>query len=541
MRMCYTVCMKTQHSLVGRLLAWTVSGVAAAVLGAGSPSASGSGHLPEGLRPSAGAATFERRVDFLSGVVAWARAGGGEAGPAAAARRTVWGDFSVCEVETAAGGRAVFLNRRTNRAVEVCATHPVGRFAAAAGRRAPCFSDDGRWVVVEAVTARGAREVLCAEVAPLVARTTMSAPTGGRTVRVENPLAAARPAETVSVKWADLGLRPGDPTVRVWDVAACAPVAFQDDAAAGALLFSTPLAAKETREFRILSDASLPQANLSVVCWSQYLPERMDDFAWENDRFGARAYGPVIMQPPPAGQKLVSSGVDVINKCVPYPVLRRWFVERTGEGSYHKDHGEGMDNYKVGPSRGCGGLGARGADGRWAFSINWSKARTIQCGPVRTEFELTYPAWGGFGEETRRVTLDRGQFFAHFRARFQRAGELQAGPGLDCGAARQHDGAIARDLAAGWIANWEPDGVDGADTGSIATAVLLDPADAPAQTAVDALGCEYLFPPAGRTSFGYWAGATWSGAGAVKDAQAWHALVRDFAAALRHPARVTVK
>ena len=83
--------------------------------------------------------------------------------------------------------------------------------------------------------------------------------------------------------------------------------------------------------------------------------------------------------------------------------------------------------------------------------------------------------------------------------------------------------------------------MDGADTGSIATAVLLDPADAPAQTAVDALGCEYLFPPAGRTSFGYWAGATWSGAGAVKDAQAWHALVRDFAAALRHPAKVTVK
>jgi len=133
----------------------------------------------------------------------------------------------------------------------------------------------------------------------------------------------------ISVKWADLDLKPDDTAVRVWDVAACAPVAFQDDRRNEALIFSTALAAKTTKEFRILADASLPQADLSIVCWSQYLPERMDDFAWENDRFGARAYGPVIMEPAPAGQKLVSSGIDIINKCVRYPVLHRWFVERT--------------------------------------------------------------------------------------------------------------------------------------------------------------------------------------------------------------------
>ena len=439
-----------------------------------------------------------------------------------------------------------FYNRATQRTVEVYTTRPALMPESHQSRLHPDphphFSGDGRWVISTANNARGNMEVYLTAVDQLVARTTMSPPAGGKTVVVENPLDVARPAETVSVKWADLGLRPGDTAVRVWDVAACVPVAFQDDAKRGALLFSTALAAKETRTFRILADASLPQADLSIVCWSQYLPERMDDFAWENDRFGARAYGPVIMQPAPAGQKLVSSGIDIINKCVPYPVLHRWFVERTGEGSYHRDHGEGMDNYKVGPSRGCGGLGARGADG-WAFSVNWSKAKMIQRGPVRTEFELTYPAWGGFGEETRRVTLDRGQFFAHYRPRFrgQAPAGVQVGPGLDCGAARQHDGQIARDLAAGWIANWEPDGVDGADTGSIATAVLLDPADAPAATATDALGCEYLFPSAGRTSLGYWAGATWSGAGAVKDAKAWHALVRDFAAALRNPIKVSIR
>ncbi|MGN0846559.1 MAG: DUF4861 family protein [Kiritimatiellia bacterium] len=439
-----------------------------------------------------------------------------------------------------------FYNRETKRTVEVYSTRPALMPDYNESRLHPDphphFSGDGKWVISTANNALGNMEVYLTDVDQLVARTTMEAPKGGKTVVVENPIDVARPAETVSVKWKDLGLKPGDTAVRVWDVAASVPVAYQDDRRNGALLFSTALAAKETREFRILADASLPQADLSIVCWSQYLPERMDDFAWENDRFGARVYGPIIMQPAPAGQKLVSSGVDIINKCVSYPVLHRWFVERTGEGSYHTDQGEGMDNYKVGPSRGCGGLGALGADG-WKFSVNWAKTKVIQCGPVRTEFELVYAPWGGFGEETRRVTLDRGQFFAHCQPRFKGGvpAGVKVGPGLDCDAKRQHNGDIARDLDAGWIANWEPDGVDGPHTGSIATAMILDPADAPATTATDELGCVYLFPSAGRAKFGYWAGATWSGAKAVKGAKAWRALVRDFAAALRNPVKVSLR
>ena len=76
------------------------------------------------------------------------------------------------------------------------------------------------------------------------------------------------------------------------------------------------------------------------------------------------------------------------------------------------------------------------------------------CDPVRTEFELTYPAWGGFGEETHRVTLDRGQFFAHFRPRFRGRAPtgvqvgVQVGPSLDCDTARRHDGRVVRDFAA---------------------------------------------------------------------------------------------
>lgn len=167
----------------------------------------------------------------------------------------------------------------------------------------------------------------------------------------------------------------------------------------------------------------------------------------------------------------------------------------------------------------------------------------IQSGPVRTEFELTYPAWGGFGQETRRVTLDRGQFFAHYTARFagKAPADVKVGPGLDCGQARQHDGTIVDDLKQAWIADWEPENVDGKDTGTIATAVLLDPTMGPATTETDELGCRYLFPATAGKGISYWAGATWSGAGRVKDAKAWQRVVKEFAMALRAPVKVSLR
>ena len=33
--------------------------------------------------------------------------------------------------------------------------------------------------------------------------------------------------------------------------------------------------------------------------------------------------------------------------------MEKWYYLAT----YHEDHGEGLDMYKVGPSRGCGGTG----------------------------------------------------------------------------------------------------------------------------------------------------------------------------------------
>ena len=363
----------------------------------------------------------------------------------------------------------------------------------------------------------------------------------GKVVEVTNPIAVCRPAETISVKWADVDAKPGDRGVRVWDVVLQKTIPWQDDQE-GNLIFSTPLAAEEVRQFIVTTDPRVEQADLRTVCWAGYLPYRMDDYAWENDKFGMRAYGPVIMEPAPAGQTLISSGIDVLCKRVSYPIFTTWMnpdhIKRFK--SYHKNHGEGMDNYKVGTSRGTGGI-AQFEGGVWSRSINWAEQKTIMTGPVRAVFELTYKPWGKFGKETRRVTIDRGQCLAKFCAVFEGpAPDTLVGPGIDVAAARNHNGDIKVDMENAIISNFEPK--DGA-FGNIMTAIMLCPKAGKAVVASDDCDCLYLLakPCAKKNAIGYWAGSSWTGAGQFTKSCQWHAYVKDFAAALRAPVTVVVK
>ena len=265
--------------------------------------------------------------------------------------------------------------------------------------------------------------------------------------------------------------------------------------------------------------APLPEA--SVDCG--YAPYRMDDFYWENDHFGMRAYGPVIMEPAPKGQGLVSSGFDLFNKCVPYPVLEKWL--HGSEGAYHKNRGKGMDNYKVAQGRGVGGIGALNRDG-WFHEKNWKAQRVISKTATEAVFELEYETY------TVRGTVTAGTPFMRFDVTPK--GESPArmiGPGLDISAKRQHDGLVKIDLDNGFIANYEPEGVDGKENGSVLTAIVLPPGETRPLIASDAESCIYLMQPS--QSFTYWVGAGWTGAGLFRTPDEWFACVRDFAKRLR--------
>ncbi len=85
--------------------------------------------------------------------------------------------------------------------------------------------------------------------------------------------------------------------------------------------------------------------------YGRYVPERKDDFAWENEYAAYRMYGPALKGENP------SNGVDLWLKARPELVVDSFYYREHVLGlPYHINYGKGLDCYKVGHTCGCGGL-----------------------------------------------------------------------------------------------------------------------------------------------------------------------------------------
>lgn len=299
------------------------------------------------------------------------------------------------------------------------------------------------------------------------------------------------------------------------------------------LLFQVDLAPGETRRYLVLSRerlAAVPPPE--VKTHAHFVPERLDDFAWESDRIAHRVYGPAIMTDPK--EKLVSSGVDIWVKSVRYPVIDKWYKS----GNYHKDSGEGLDNYKVGPARGCGGSGIWDG-GKLFVSSNFKSSRVLADGPLRSVFELTFDPWDAGGRkvsEVKRISIDAGSNFSRVESTFRcdKPGAIVVGVGI---VQRPGDGKFTKDETGGWMSYWEP---ELAPNGSIACGVLIPNGVADGFTT--AAGNLLMLGKAepGKPCV-YYLGAGWSKSGDFPDPEAWESYVRKSVLRLKSPLVVKVE
>jgi len=125
------------------------------------------------------------------------------------------------------------------------------------------------------------------------------APSPTATIMVRNQLGWARRAETISLPLAQLPA-----AVRRLDAARLRVHATQGntllvsqlldkdgDGQPDELLFQTDVPAKGTQTFTVAATGeALPASPLTT--FARFVPERTDDFAWENDRMAFRTYGP---------------------------------------------------------------------------------------------------------------------------------------------------------------------------------------------------------------------------------------------------------
>jgi hypothetical protein len=312
------------------------------------------------------------------------------------------------------------------------------------------------------------------------------------------------------------------------------PFASNPDAAADSLLLLVQLHAKAVEHIRFRADAPAPA--LAPLVFGREAQERKDDFAWENEFVAYRVYGPALQA---TGE--ITSGIDVWSKRVPNLVIDS-FYKRDAEGqrthnpalSYHKDNGQGLDSYAVGPTRGCGGT-AVFADGKLIVSKNYTTKRILADGPIRFAFEVSYAPWDANGvtvSETKRITLDAGTHLNRIDSTYIFDGKqsLQLAAGIAV-----HDGANAAIPAKGGVASvW--DTPQDATAGRIATG-LVAVSGQHAET-MQAAGHELmLFTRSSGEPFTYYAGSGWSKAD-MPTAEAWNTYLTLEHQMLEHPLHI---
>ena len=148
---------------------------------------------------------------------------------------------------------------------------------------------------------------------------------------------------------------------------------------------------------------------------ARYVPERRDDFVWENDKICYRAYGPSLES------ETLSPGFDIWVKKPGALVADKWYAAELEEpGYYHHDHGEGKDCYKVAKSLGGGASSPIVTDpetGEVALVFpdhNYSGYEVEKISPDEINFTLKYSPWqvGPYKVSLRKkIPVTAGSYF----------------------------------------------------------------------------------------------------------------------------------
>ena len=232
------------------------------------------------------------------------------------------------------------------------------------------------------------------------------------TLHIQNPASINRENEMVEVAWRDIRQHlslPENHSIIVTDSMG-EQIPYQlitnGSDTVEALLFPVTLAAGQTASFHV--SAGVPEPVQPMV-YGRLVPERKDDFAWENNRTAFRVYGPALKA---TGE--ISNGMDYWAKSTDSLIIDKWYKDDlSGVASYHEDHGEGLDFYKVGRTLGLG-MTAPADHDTLCLGHNFVTAEILDNGPLRITFKLTYdpyPAGRHEITETRIISLDAYRLF----------------------------------------------------------------------------------------------------------------------------------
>lgn len=331
------------------------------------------------------------------------------------------------------------------------------------------------------------------------------------------------------------------------------------------LIFQADFAAKESKTYTFTEGKP---AEVATVAEGKVYPERVDDIAWENDRIAFRAYGPALQ-----ANKERAYGYDVWVKRVSEPVVKARYEQELNpetlakieslkaEGkaeeaaelyhsvSYHVDHGNGLDCYKVGPTLG-GGATALLVNDAIVYPYCYKECEILDNGPLRFSVKLTYCETEIDGDEVtevRVITLDKGNQLNKTTVRYDglsKEATVVAGPVCH----HEDGGENIADAEAGYVAYADPTDNPNNDNGTIyvgaafpvlndAKLVMFD-ADEAADRGANGHVLGYMTYKPGEALTYYW-GAGWSKWG-FETFEAWKAYMELAAKRVKFPLAITI-
>ena len=354
----------------------------------------------------------------------------------------------------------------------------------------------------------------------------------GHQITVTNDTDIDRSYETVEICQKDLaGIKLDSVIVTDAEGSAVATQVYMDRDGNVKLLFQATVPAQSEKVYTIVEGT--PET-YPVQAYSRYVPERLDDYAYENNVIAGRIYGPALEFPR-------TFGSDIWVKCTDRLVIDDWFAK----ADYHHNYGEGMDCYKVDNTLGGGALVPYTGSDKFFTGDNYASQKHICDGPVRTEAIFEYGPFDVDGKEmsaTRVLTLDANSHFVKWETTFHCAGTDSISVVL---------GAVIHDVTGiknelNWIAFTEKasDSADPDRDGNISVAVIYDKAeldDNPYYTSGKEAGHAVIITDEKvEKPITTWTGSGWS-QGGIASQDEWEKTVRDFSFSRQHPLKVTVK
>jgi hypothetical protein len=269
-------------------------------------------------------------------------------------------------------------------------------------------------------------------------------------------------------------------------------------------------------------------ATFASKTYARYVPERKDDFAWENDKIAFRMYGKAL-----EGTKENAYGTDVWVKRTEKLILN----ERYKRGEYHIDHGDGMDYYHVGFSLGAGNMAPYKNDTIW-YSKNYRTWKVLDNGPLRSTFQLTFDEWDVASQKVKvvkTISLDAGSQMSRVEAiySFNQTPTLPVVAGI---IKRKAPGSSWMDESGGIMGYWEPTDNKYGTTG---VGCLFEQ---PVQQMM--MNKEHLLAVVQATTGQpviYFHGAAWDKGGAITSSQKWFDYLKFYKQKIENPLTIVVR